>query len=135
MTGNNYSNDQSSPRMIQTKLPVINPAEARTSSRSSNPGHNRETKGTIEKDREHTPRGRSRDSFEKKSTINEATKEKTEFKPNERMSSRNDKTESRGAYNFNEIEALNHSGSLHIKVDQSLSSLENLTFMKPGRVH
>lgn len=52
-------------------------------------------------------------------------------KRGDKMSSRNDKTESRGAYNFNEIEALNHSGSLHIKVDQSLSSLENLTFNKP----
>jgi len=80
MTGLTQSMDitdknQSNPRMIQTKLPVINPAEARTSSRSSNITHNREektrgynqNKGTIEKIRENTPRGRSRDSFGKKS--------------------------------------------------------------------
>ena len=49
MTGLTQSMDitdknQSNPRMIQTKLPVINPAEARTSSRSSNITHNREEK-------------------------------------------------------------------------------------------
>ena len=109
--------DQSNPRMIQTKLPVINPAEARTSSRSSrNRRHDTTTKNTIEKDRE-SPRNRSQESLDKKSQKNMVIKEKT-----------NDQSESRAAYNFNEIEALNHSGSLHIKVDQSLSSLENLTF-------